>query len=103
MNYEETLKLIDAGFTAEEIRKMAEEKPEDVPGAKDDAEGENKEPGAEVKTEPSAEINSLTEQIAKLNDTVTKLQEANIKNASTGSPKLDDPVNDKIQEFIKGL
>lgn len=104
MTPEETLKLIEAGFTADEIRAMVtppgDPKPED-PKPEDP---KPKDPKPEdPKTEVSAEITNLTEQIAKLNDTVVKLQEANIKNARTGSPKVDDPVNDKIQEFIKGL
>ena len=100
MDYKETLKLIDAGFSADEIRQMAEEKPaEEAPEAKTEEAA-----APEVKTpEVSADIQNLTEQISKLNDTVVKLQEANIKNARTGSSKLGDPVQEQIESFIKEL
>lgn len=101
MDYKETLKLIDAGFSADEIRQMAEEKP---------AEGEAPEAKTEEAAAPetkapevSADIQNLSEQIAKLNDTVVKLQEANIKNARTGSSKVGDPVQEQIESFIKEL
>lgn len=100
MNHEEVLKLIDAGFSADEIRQMAEEKPADeTPEAKTEEAA-----APEVKApEVSTDIQNLSEQIAKLNDTVVKLQEANIKNARTGSSKLGDPVQEQIESFIKEL
>lgn len=100
MNHEEVLKLIDAGFCADEIRQMAEEKPEEgKPEEKPEETG-----APEIKApEVSADIQSLTEQIGKLNETVIKLQEANIKNARTGSAKVTDPVNEQIEKFIKEL
>ena len=105
MNYEETLKLIDAGFSADEIRQMAaaeKEKPEEKPPMEQSAGSTEHE--SEVKTpEVSAEIQNLTEQISKLNETVVKLQEANIKNARSGSAKVVDPVNEQIEKFIKEL
>lgn len=100
MNHEEVLKLIDAGFSADEIRQMAEEKP-----AEETTEAKTEEAAApETKApEVSADIQNLTEQISKLNDTVVKLQEANIKNARTGSSNLGDPVQEQIEKFIKEL
>lgn len=96
MNQEEVLKLIDAGFTADEIRAMKSEPAPETPTPET--------PAPEVKApEVSAEIQSLTEQIGKLNETVVKLQEANIKNARTGSAKIDDPVNEQITKFIQEL
>ena len=101
MNHEEVLKLIDAGFSADEIRQMAEEKPEEGKPEEKPEEGTQ---APEVKApEVSAEIQNLTEQIGKLNETVVKLQEANIKNARTGSAKVTDPVNEQIEKFIKEL
>ena len=102
MNQEEVLKLIDAGFTADEIRAMktepaGEEPPKEGEGAEPPKDTEVKQP------EVSSEIQNLTEQISKLNETVVKLQEANIKNARTGSAKTADPVNEQIEKFIKEL
>lgn len=104
MNQEEVLKLIDAGFTADEIRAMKSEPAGGEPKP-DSKEGEpNETPDAGSKApEVSADIQNLTEQISKLNDTVVKLQEANIKNARTGSSKLGDPVQEQIESFIKEL
>lgn len=101
MDYKETLKLIDAGFSADEIRQMAEEKPAD--GEAPEAKTEEAAAPEGKATEVSADIQNLTEQISKLNDTVVKLQEANIKNARTGSSKLGDPVQEQIESFIKEL
>ena len=100
MNQEEVLKLIDAGFSADEIRQMSAEKPEETPEEK--PEEKNTETGINT-PEVSAEIQNLTEQISKLNETVVKLQEANIKNARTGSARVDDPVSEQIEKFIKEL
>ena len=102
MNQEEVLKLIDAGFTADEIRAMKSEPAPEEGGAPAPEEGGA--PAPEVKApEVSAEIQNLTEQIGKLNETVVKLQEANIKNARTGSPNVSDPVNEQIEKFLKEL
>ena len=102
MNHEEVLKLIDAGFSADEIRQMAEEKPEE--GKPEEGKPEEGTQAPEGKApEGSADIQSLTEQIGKLNETVIKLQEANIKNARSGSAKTTDPVNEQIEKFIKEL
>ena len=100
MNQEEILKLIDAGFSADEIRQMSAAKPEEAPEEKP----EEKSTETNVNTpEVSTEIQNLTEQISKLNETVVKLQEANIKNARTGSANIVDPVSEQINKFIKEL
>mgnify|MGYP003291520206 CR=1 FL=1 len=105
MNQDEVLKLIDAGFTADEIRGMSAkpEAGEPAPeGTPEPAPAPAPTPEAKA-PEVSAEIQNLTEQISKLNETVVKLQEANIKNARTGSAKVDDPVNEQITKFIQEL
>lgn len=101
MNQEEVLKLIDAGFTADEIRAMKAEPAGENPAPENPA---PETPAPDVKApEVSTEIQNLTEQISKLNETVVKLQEANIKNARTGSAKAADPVNEQIRKFIEEL
>lgn len=102
MDYKETLKLIEAGFTADEIRKMAEETPEDEKAPEDKKEPEGT-PDEKKAPEVSNEMQALSEEIAKLNDTVSKMQEMNIKNARTGSPKAGDPVQEQINSFLKEL
>ena len=110
MNYEETLKLIDAGFSADEIRQMAatDELSKENPGASDESGKESQVHESEIKTVPaeSPEVIKLTEEIKKLNETVKMLQEGNIKNARSGSsPKsaIDDPVKEQIDSFLKQL
>ena len=105
MNIEETLRLIDAGFTSDEIRAMAAEK-----AAEPENEGTANEPSKEgavheskVEPQPSEEMQKLTNEVTKLTETISKLQEANLKNAKTGSSSVGDPVKEHIDAFLKTL
>ena len=105
MNLDETLKLIDAGFSADEIRALAKEK-EEGGNSTDQVEkpAETGDPAAEKTGNETADIKALNNTIQKLSDTVSKMQEENIKNARTGSADVHaDPIKDKMDEFIKGL
>lgn len=102
MNAEEVLKLIDAGFSADEIRGMQQatpepekKEPENEPGAASDK--QVPEPA------PSPEVTKLTEEISKLTDQIKTIQDANIKNANSGSSNVGDPVQDVIDSFLKEL
>ena len=107
MNVEETLRLIEAGFTADEIREMAKAGTENPETKQDPIE----EPGAgssehesKVTPEVSEEVKALTAEVAKLTDTVKVMQAENIKNARTGSSKgATDPVQEHIDAFLKEL
>lgn len=110
MNIEDTLRLIDAGFTSDEIRAMAAEKASSTEpeGTANEQGAENKEHeskvAAEEKAQPSEEVQKLTAEMKKLTETMAKLQEENLKNAGSGSaPKGGDPVKEKIDEFLKTL
>ena len=107
MNADETLRLLDAGFTAEEIRTMEKEGAKDPEGkAEPDGKTEPEKGGAEGETvNASKEIEALTAEVTKLTETVKMLQEANIKNAGTGSAPsaATDPVNKAIDDFLKEL
>lgn len=108
MNYEETLKLIDAGFSADEIRQMAAkgEEAKETPGSTDESSSESKVHESEVKTPVNDEVKKLTEEITKLNETVKMLQDANIKKAKSGSTPKDaiaDPVKEQIDSFLAQL
>ena len=107
MNYEETLKLIDAGFTADEIRKMAEEGtpgPQDKPGTAEELGAGSAEHAGKVEPEVSEEVKALSAEIAKLNETVKLMQAENVKNARTGSAQgAPDPVKEHIDAFLKEL
>ena len=109
MDYEQTLKLIDAGFTADEIRKMATEGVKDKEaGAEDEGkkdEGKKEDSKQNNGTdEIAATFAAMTEQITKLADTVKSIQDDNIKNAKSGESKNGgDPVNETINSFLKEL
>ena len=100
MTYEETLKLIDAGFTADEIRKM-----ESAPAG--EAAGEpDKKKSEEAAGEPDKKddiVAKLTAEITKLNETVSKMQETNLKNAKSGASSVGDPVKEQIDSFLQTL
>lgn len=104
MNADETLRLLDAGFTAEEIRTMEKEGTENPEGSANP----EKEPGSaepESAVNASKEIEALTAEVTKLTETVKMLQEVNIKNAGTGSAPsaATDPVNKAINNFLQEL
>lgn len=100
MNAEEVLKLIDAGFSADEIRGMqqAAPEPDKEPGAGDPASDKQV-----FELTPNPEVTKLTEEISKLTDQIKTIQDANIKNASAGSSSVGDPVQETINSFLKEL
>lgn len=99
MNADEVLKLIDAGFSADEIRGMKTGgDPEPAP---DPEEGGT--PGAEEVKEPTPEVKALTEEITKLREQIKSFQTDNIKKANSGTAAVDDPVQKAIDGFLKEL
>lgn len=98
MKYEDLIKLIDAGFTKEDIFKLgqAQETPE-----------EQEEKKEEPKTEPTTpafDIDALVTKVADEIDARTaKRQQANrTKDLSNGqTPTTDDPtINDILKNFL---
>ena len=100
MNADEVLKLIDAGFSADEIRgmKTGEEPAEPTPAPEEGAT-----PGAEEVKEPTPEVKALTEEITKLREQIKSFQTDNIKKAKSGTAAVDDPVQKAIDGFLKEL
>lgn len=104
MDSNEVLKLIDAGFTADEIRAM--KTPEPTEGT-EPAEGNEPTEGTEG-TEPSEptkspDLEALTASIKELQATVKSIQESNINNGKTYKPAVTDKIKDTIDSFIKEL
>lgn len=104
MDNEQIFKLIEAGFTAEEIRGMA------AKGTDQETEGSvSTEQGAgsathegEVKQlDPSDEIRELKAAILEVNNTVKAIQDANIKRAESSSASVPDQIKEQINSFIK--
>lgn len=106
MTCEETLKLIDAGFTADEIRKMEsapEGEPAGEPEGKPDGDNPKEAANETQKGDPNDVVAKLTAEITKLNETVSKMQETNLKNAKSGESSAGDPVKEQIDSFLKTL
>ena len=117
MDNETIIKLVNAGYTKEEIAKMdagAENKPaENVPagdGASENVSKGNEDAGkqqsaasAEHESEIDKTIKALTDTVAGLTATVKAMQSANVKGAATENPSGTDTLKDTIDSFIKTL
>ena len=106
MNGEEILKLIDAGFTADEVRKMQTETSE--PPATSEPQGAE-ETKSEVKPEADKgkDINtdfmdSITKAVSDLTDKVKAIQENNVKTAKQ-EPTKDLSAEDVIKSFVESM
>lgn len=103
MDNEQIFKLIEAGFTAEEIRGMA------AKGTDQETEGSvQPEQGAgsathegEVNPTQSDEIRELKAAILEVNNTVKAIQESNIKRAESSGASVPDQIKEQINSFIK--
>lgn len=106
MDSEKIFKLIDAGFTAEEIRKM---EPQET-GQSDQA-GTNETPAEEKGQESAANEGAvgsevfaqLSKTVADLTKTVQEMQNNNINSAEGGKQSPVDKVQETINSFIKEL
>lgn len=103
MKYEDLIKLIDAGFTKEDIFKLgqAQETP------KQEEKKEEEKPAEEPTTPPSQPAFDLDALVTKVADEIdartAKRQQANrTKDLSNGQdPTIDDPtINDILKNFL---
>lgn len=101
MKYEELIKLIDAGFTKEDILKLNQ-----APEQKQEEKKEEEKPAEEptAPTTPAFDIDALVTKVADEIDARTaKRQQANrTKDLSNGqTPTVDDPtINDILKNFL---
>lgn len=108
MRVEDTIRLLDAGYTKEEIIKM------ETQGAESAGETETTEPKepkeqskADTEHESTVEDNNeifkeLSKSIADLKETVSKMQNDNIKDANGGKPEhksISECINSFMQEL----
>ena len=105
MNVETITKLLDAGYSKEEIERL---EAGDAPAGAGDAAGNvlpAEEKGEESANEVSTNdaIKALTDTVAGLTATVKAMQDANVKGAVTDSPKAGDKISDVMQSFIDKL
>ena len=112
MDNETILKLVNAGYTKEEIAKMdagAETKTAgdnagaELPKGNEDAGEEQGASSTEHESEITSTIKALTETVAGLSATVKAMQDANVKGASTPSANGGDELKNTIDSFIKTL
>ena len=103
MDNESIFKLIEAGFTAEEIRGMAAKAEAEAEGSvpAEQGQGSATHEGEVVNPTASDEIRELKASILELNGTVKALQEANIRKAESGSASVPDQIQDHINSFLK--
>lgn len=109
MDNAQILKLVEAGFTAEEIRKMVSETggdqgtPDPEPNA-DENKPQIQPQGDKVSPDQNNEIlTQLTNTVSELSKTVKELQTNNINNAKGSAPTTGDKIKEAMDSFIKEL
>lgn len=106
MELNEIFKLIDAGYTKEDIEKMSattESKPEANPEAKTESKPETK---PEAKTEAvdlEDYVKELNDRLGKLVDTVGAMQADNIAKADAGEPAPKPTFEELVTNFTKDM
>ncbi len=99
MDIETITKLLDAGYTKEEITALENPKPEG--GAPDKHEDQDK-PKENEAGEVNEAIAALTKTVEGLTATVKAMQDANVKDATGGKPD-GNKVTDVMKSFIDTL
>ena len=111
MDNETIIKLVNAGYSKEEIAQMDAGAPaesagdsagEDVPKGNEDAGKEQGAAGPEHESEIDKTIKALTDTVAGLTATVKAMQDANVKGASVSKPTTDK-IKETMDSFIKSL
>ena len=113
MDIETITKLLDAGYTKEEIAQFENVGGGDSAGAAGNEGAGNENESAsegqagkenEVKNDDvSAMLKALTDTVNGLTTTVKALQDANAKGAHTDSPKATDEIKAAMDSFIAKL
>lgn len=101
MNTNDVLKLIDAGFTADEIRGMLTEP---AAAAADPAPASDPEPAPAADPEPAQvglnQEQALAAVLNRMNDTLNRIQAANITHDTASSVSNEQTADDILQELI---
>lgn len=117
MDIETITKLIDAGFTKEDITAFMAGKGPDEAGAGDQQDAGKNNPPTDEKPgndgsenagkveapDPLEAIKALTATVNGLNETVKAMQAANVKNATTATTSKGDPILTAMESFISTL
>ena len=111
MDNETIIKLVNAGYSKEDIAKMDAGAPaesagdsagEDVPKGNEDAGQEQGAAGQEHESEINKTIKALTDTVAGLSAAVKAMQDANVKEASVSKPTTDK-IKETMDSFIESL
>ena len=106
MRFLDVARMLKAGFTADEIRQMDVEKPEENPqNPQENPQPEQTEPEepAAVTADPIAELKELFQGLKESNDNLARvIQASNVQNASFGSNPVDD-INKKAEDALRSL
>ena len=108
MNYSEVKELLQAGFTADEIRQMLPQATETVPETDGTPEQQPEEQPAAAPEEKPAAAPELDEKLTGLNNTINQLiktiQASNLQNNfrdSTPEVELEKQVDDIMKSIIR--
>lgn len=112
MDIETISKLLDAGYTKDEISKL--QTVDNAGGEADESAGKDNATESEKQSNAGAEneseinnvndvLKTLTETVNGLTATVKAMQDANANGAATTSPKSTDKVIEAMQSFIDTL
>lgn len=114
MNYSEVKDLLNAGFTADEIRSMInpqnpqnnpqpEPQPDPEPTPLPDPENPQPDSKPEPQPDPIAELKELFQGLKQSNENLARvIQASNVQNASFGSNSVDD-INKKAEDALRSL
>lgn len=105
MRFLDVARMLKAGFTADEIRKMDQETPENNPqNPQDNPQPEQTDPEEPAAAaDPIAELKELFQGLKDSNDNLAKvIQASNVQNASFGSNSVDD-INKKAEDALRSL
>lgn len=103
MRFLDVARMLKAGFTADEIRQMDVEKPEDNPQNPQENPQEEPEQKPEETADPIAELKELFQGLKESNDNLARvIQASNVQNASFGSNPVDD-INKKAEDALRSL
>jgi len=105
MELSEIIKLLDAGFTKDDIMALQGSPaaqaaaPYGEPEAPQEAQAET--PAASAEDQPGlSAMQAFNTLINKMNDKLDQIQAANIVNSSTGSPDQEETAESVLQELI---
>lgn len=106
MDNDKLLKLVEAGYTKEEIEKMfpGSNEGESEPGpGMEPGQGDQKHESEITPANNDATIAELTNTIKELKETVKAMQEANATGAKTEKPGVNDKIEQAIKSFTDSL